>query len=327
MLSDSISADEGSATPRPAAWGTLWCALSAVAYAATNICMRRVTQWHVDAVWATWCKESLTAMLVAPLLLAQALRGRRVLPPPRTLASLLLVGLAVEIGGNIGCQWAFGVVGLATVIALNVGIMLLAGAAMGALLLGEAVSRRTAASLGLLLLSIAALYVAAGDVARSVAADSTAAMAAVAVALAGFAGVVYAALGAAVRRSLTAGAPLATLVFLIPFTGMVSLAPIVGCRFGWRPLAETTAPQYAWMAAAGVCNLVGFVAFNKGLQATTLVRVNTLMASEVAMGALAGVLLFGESSGVWLLAGVGLTIAGIFLLDAPSASQTADQPL
>ena len=324
-VSEMNPTDVGSATPHPAAWAMLWCALSAVAYTATNICMRRVTQWHVDAVWATWCKESLTAMLVAPVLLAQAVRGRRVLPPPRTLASLLLVGLAVEIGGNIGCQWAFGVVGLATVIAMVVGTMLIASAAMGALLLGEAVSGRTAVSLGLLVLSVAALYAAAGNVSRSVAADTTAAMAAGAVALAGLAGVIYAAMGAVVRRSLSAGAPLGTVVFLIPFVGMLSLAPIVVCRLGWRPLAETSAPQYAWMAAAGVCNLVGFIALNKGLQATTLVRVNTLMASEVAMGALAGVLWFRESPGVWLLAGVGLTIAGIFLMDAPSARQAADQ--
>ena len=106
-------------------------------------------------------------MLVAPVLLAQAARGKRVFPPPKMLASLLLIGLAVEIGANIGCRWALGVVGLAAVVPLN--------------------------------------------------------------------------------------------------------------------------------------------------------------ASQVAMAALGGVLLFGESPSVWLLAGVCLTIAGIFFLDAPSASQAADQ--
>ncbi len=166
--------------------------------------MRRVDALHVDAVWAICCKESLTAMLVAPLLLAQAARGRRVLPPPRTLALLLAVGLVVEIGGNIGCQWAFGVVGLASVISLNVGAMLIASAAMGALLLGEAVSPRTAVSLGLLVLSVVVLSVGAGDVGRCVAADATASAAAAAVALVCFAGVVYAALGAVLRRSLAA---------------------------------------------------------------------------------------------------------------------------
>ncbi len=79
------------------------------------------------------------------------------------------------------------------------------------------------------------------------------------------------------------------------------------------------------MAVAGVCNLVGFVALNKGLQLTTLVRANTLNASQVAMAALAGVLLFQESPSVWLLAGVSLTIVGIFFMDAPSASQATDQ--
>lgn len=324
-VSDTISTDVGSATPRPAAWGTLWCALSAAAYVAANICLRRLTVWRLDSVWIIWCKETVTAMLVAPVLLAQAARGRRVLPPPKMLALLLLTGLTVVIGGDIGCQWALGVVGLAAIVPLNVGTLLIASAAMGALLLGEAVSPRTAVSLGLLVLSVAVLSVGAGDISRSVALDPAAAKTILAVALVGLAGVIYAALGAVLRRALTSGAPLGTLVFLIPFTGTLILAPIVVCRLGWRPLAETTAPQYAWMAAAGVCNLVGFLAINKGLQSTTLVRANTLSASQVAMAALAGVLLFKESPSVWLSAGVCLTIAGILLMDAPSARQAADQ--
>ena len=85
---------------------------------------------------------------------------------------------------------------------------------------------------------------------------------------------------------------------------MLSLAPLAVWRSGWRPLAETTAPQYAWLAVASVANLVAFVAFNKGLRSTTLVRANMLNASQVAMAALAGVLLFQESPSVWLLAGV-----------------------
>ena len=54
--------------------------------------------------------------LVAPWLLYQAIRGRPTLPSGRTLAQILLVGLLIQVVGNVCVQWALGVVGLAVTI-------------------------------------------------------------------------------------------------------------------------------------------------------------------------------------------------------------------
>ena len=72
------------------------------------------------------------------------------------------------------------------------------------------------------------------------------------------------------------------------------------------------------MAAAGVFNLIGFLALIHGLQRTTVVHANVVNASQVAMAALAGMALFHEPPNPWVLLGVGLTIVGIVWIDRPA---------
>jgi drug/metabolite transporter, DME family len=81
-----------------------------------------------------------------------------------------------------------------------------------------------------------------------------------------------------------------------------------------------------WMYASGAFNLIGFLAITKGLQLTTVVHANVLNASQVALASLAGILWFEEPITAWLAGGVGLTIAGIALVDRPlSDAELADQ--
>ena len=80
------------------------------------------------------------------------------------------------------------------------------------------------------------------------------------------------------------------------------------------------------MLAAGTLNLIGFLGITKGLELTTVVRANLLNASQVAMAAVAGTLLFGEPFTRWLFAGVCLTIVGVVLIDRPNRGhRDADQ--
>jgi drug/metabolite transporter (DMT)-like permease len=129
-----------------------------------------------------------------------------------------------------------------------------------------------------------------------------------------FAGVMFASLSTAIRFTARARVPISTIVFVTTATGALTLGTLSVCRLGPVGLMETRPDQWAWMVAAGVCNLVAFLAVAKGLQLTTVVHVNVLNASQVAMGALAGIWLFSESWNVWLLAGVLLTIVGVSLV-------------
>ena len=83
-------------------------------------------------------------------------------------------------------------------------------------------------------------------------------------------------------------------------------------------MLQTPPEHFAWMYAAGFFNLLGFVAIIKGLQLTTVVHANVVNASQVALAAIAGILLFNEPRNPWLILGVGLTALGVVLIDRPS---------
>ena len=222
-------------------------------------------------------------------------RGRPVLPPLRTLALLALVGLAVEVVANVGMQWALGIIGLAVQIPIDFGVMLIASALLGSKVLGEPNSARTVAALALLLLSIVLLGCSAGAASRSVAPPAVASntkIVAAAIAAVCLAGAIYAVFGIVIRWCVTRGVSLGVVVFMIPVMAPLCLGPISVYRLGLRPLLETPLEQFGWMIGGGLFNVVAFLAVCKGFHLATVLRVNMLNASQVAMAAVAGVVLF-----------------------------------
>ena len=99
----------------PVLLGTTCCIASALGYTAANVCLRILAD-HAQLAWAICVKESVTVALVGPWLLWRAYRGLPALPPRRALAALVLVGLAVQLIGNLGVIWAMSVVGLSVTI-------------------------------------------------------------------------------------------------------------------------------------------------------------------------------------------------------------------
>jgi len=227
---------------------------------------------------------------------------------------------------NLGMQWAFGVVGLAVAIPIDFGALLITSAILGYLLLDEHVSLRTVAALGLLLLAVALLGCGAPAASQEVnaAAVPSGLLVALAIALCCLAGVIYATFGAVARHCMKGSTSMGIVMFMTTFMGTVSLGPMSVGRLGLRPLLETPWEQYGWMFSAGLFNLVAFVAVTKGLQLIGVVRVQTLNAMQVAIAAMAGVLLFHELPNPWLVLGVTLTVVGIFLMDGPPGQPVAE---
>ena len=302
--------------------GTACCLVSSLAYTAVNVCMRQLTSLRCDPSWAVFNRELVTSAVAALWLACHAVRSRPVLPFGRTLAGLLVVGLIVEAGANVGAQWALGIVGLAVAIPAQFGLMITAGAVLGRVGLGEQVSLRSAAAIALLLVALVLLGLGAEAVGRSIAGAGATApgplMLLLAVGAAGLAGIVYALLSTVIRHSVTRTTTPSVVAFLVPLMAVVSLGPISVYRFGFAPLLSTPREQLFLMAAAGVFNLVGFLGLIHGLQRTTVVHANVVNASQVAMAAVAGMALFHESPNLWILLGVGLTIVGIVWIDRPA---------
>ena len=163
--------------------------MSALAYTAVNVCMRQLTALRCDPFWAVFNRELVTTAVVARGWCTRRFAAGRPCPPDARWRRLLLVGLLVEVVGNVCAQWALGVVGLAVTIPAQFGLMITGGAVLGRVGLGEQVSIRSAAAIALLLAALVLLGLGAEAVGRSIAAADAVApsrlMLALAVAAAG----------------------------------------------------------------------------------------------------------------------------------------------
>jgi drug/metabolite transporter (DMT)-like permease len=305
---------------RPAIGGAVCCLIAALSYTTANICMRQLTTLQCDPLWTIFGRELVTAALVGPWIAYRILRGRPTMPRGRTLRYLLVGGVVIQVVGNVGVQWALGVVGLAVTIPAVFAVSITSGAAMGHAALGERVSIRSAAAIALLLVSLGLLGVGAEAVGQAIAGAGKVGpmVVAAAVAAAGLAGGVYSALNIVIRHSVTRSTLPCAVAFLIPLTGVVTMGPIALMQSGVPTLPGLSCQELLLMAAAGVFNLIGFLGLIYGLQRTTVVYANAVNASQVAMAAVAGMALFAEPPNPWLLLGVGLTIVGIVWIDRPT---------
>ena len=96
--------------------------------------------------------------------------------------------------------------------------------------------------------------------------------------------------------------------------GTIALWSTTLLRIGVGPLETITIEQWGVMAAAGAFNFSAFVALAVALKSLPVVAVNLINASQVALAAVAGVLLFAEPVTGPLIAGIMLTFVGLIML-------------
>lgn len=306
----------------PALLGTVCCLLSALGYTAANICLRQSAALQLDPAWVICVKESVSVVVVGPLVLILILRGVRYRVGWRAVVALVLAGLAVQLVGNLPIQWAFGIVGLAVSMPLVFGTMLVASAVIGWLALGERLRPRPLLAILLVITAIGLLSWGAAP-GGGAAVDSTGRVL-LGLAAASLGGIAFATLGAAIRYASAQRVPVLFTVLVVTGMGVLSLGALTLVRLGYREMLATQPRDLAWMVASGACNLGAFALLSKGLQLTTLVHANILNVSQIALGAAAGMLLFGEPLNSWLLAGIVLTLIGIVVFGRPGSSAAGE---
>ncbi|MCH9790317.1 MAG: DMT family transporter [Planctomycetes bacterium] len=323
----TLSSTENSESPHhpglsPAARGTIFGLISALAYTAANIALREAaTDNNVD--WAIWISalKSIPATVVGWVLVAyRGSKGLPSLPPRRLIMPFILTGLVMQFGGNVMFQWSLSLGGLALSVPLCFATLLTTGALLGRIFLSEAITSRMFASMVVLTAAIVLLSLGAHQAEESVyehMEHHTNSMATVALTIfvACFAGCAYGVGGAVIRGSVREKLSISATLVLISTTGLVCLTGTAFYRLGFSILWETTAWQYLVMLVAGLMNAVAFFSIGAAMKYLTVTRVNLLNASQTAMAAFVGVLCFGEELTVWLLSGTALTIGGLFLME------------
>lgn len=295
-------------------FGVACCIVSALAYTAVNICLRFMST-QFDKVWVVCMKELMTVVILAPWLLAQFFRGRKVLPGTRLLIVLTVMGLLTQWAGNLPVIWAMSKVGLSITVPVALGTNLTFSAVLGWLILRERITSMSAFAIVLMSLSIVLFSLGASRVSESITGTNVSATITILAVLAAvMAGIVFACLAIVIRRSVTGSTSPGIVVFMITFVGVITLGPWSLYQNGLDMVYKIPIADHLLMILMGTLNLVGFISVAKGLEITTVAHANVLTASQVAMGVVAGMVLFGEPPSSWLILGVCLAIAGIIII-------------
>lgn len=302
--------------------------MSALGYTATNALLKAVS--HLDPVWVSAVKTVPTTLLIGPWFLWQLSRRQQVFPPALAILGVFLGGLAGQLGGNVPFQWSLGQVGMAIAVPLTLGGMIVFASLLARLCLHEPITPRAVVALGVLIVAIVVLSIGAEQVqqekkkagpAATVAVESTSTsttwqpgIIVLGVAAAVGSGMAYAILNVTMRNAITQGASLPFMLVTVSVTGVCSLGLASYLRIGFDQMAATTPVEWLIMAAAGIGNALSFVALTISLRLTSVVYVNALNATQAAMAAFAGVVVFGETISPWLLVGLALTVGGLMYM-------------
>ena len=301
--------------------GTVYCLLSAACYSGTNICLRQLAEIEADPAWVICLKETTAVLIIGPWLIWQLSRGVRPNCQHRALLRLFIASLTVQLIGNLSIQWALGIVGLAISLPIVFSTSLIGSAVIGSIVFHESLSTRSALAIILVIFSIVLLSLSATELNDTSAGTSSLFLTSLAIVAVSVSGIIYAYVGTAIRHAMNVGMSVLGIVFVVTSTGSLSLGILCLVRLGPAELLTTDPTVLAWIIAAGLFNVAAFSLITKGLQLTTLVHVNILNSSQVAIGALAGIFLFHEPFNIWLLSGIVLIIVGIGLFGQPQVQR------
>ncbi len=319
---DSSASRQGRATrPHvdPVTLGTWLAVFSAFCYTASIMALRSLAD-NNDIDWAILvsCMKSVPVSLIAfAVVTLRSFRGQPNWPSSSIVLQLLMTGLFMQFAGNVAFQLGLSLGGMSLSLPLAYATMMLSGAVLGRVILGEPIPARSAAAMLALILSVAVLSVDAPSASQSVAGTTDVMVVVAAIATACLAGVGWGFPGVIVRRSVTGQLSVSMTVFLLSVTGVFGLGLTSLCRKGPRWMIDAAATELPTLLLAGVLNAMAFFALSLSLKHIPIVRVNLLNASQIAMAALAGVAFFGEAMTVWLIAGTVLTATGLIMMGRP----------
>ncbi len=293
------------------------CGLTAaIGYTATNVCLRQVSS--LDPFFVSAIRAIPSVLIVLPLIARRLMRGSRVLNGMQHVGTLLVTGIIAQICGNVFFQASLGVVGVAIAVPLVLSTMIVSGAVIGWLVLGERVGVKT--QFGMVLLIVALVFFSLG--ARqaqmqinpvSVPTPGDASILWLAIAGNMLGGLSYAFLGLSMRRAFQAGMPIETAILILSTIAVILLFGICCFRISWDQVEQVTSQQWTLMIVAGVLNGLSFILLGIALRNLHLVFAQMVNATQATLASIAGYLVFAEPLTSNLIIGLLFTITGLTL--------------
>ena len=135
-------------------------------------------------------------------------------------------------------------------------------------------------------------------------------------------GVAYALLGVVIRYAVTDRISIPLTLVSVTLTGVIALGTVAVLRIGVSGMLATLPEDFWTMMLAGFFNAVAFLALTKSLQLIPLLYVNALSATQAAMAAVVGILMFSERSSPALWFGVAMTVVGLLMMQRKSTRKS-----
>ena len=306
--------------------GTLLAVFSSFCYTASLIALRAVTGEGADwAAWVSCLKAAPTVAAAIAVLAYKAMRGTTKWPSPRMTVALLAAGTVMQLLGNVGFQWGLALGGMAFTVPVSQASLLISGAVLGVIWIGERVSRRSVSAMAVLIAAICLLTLDADQIAVSVAGQGGTKLILLTVARGLAAGFGWGQAGVVIRQAAKSGVSTAVTILLLSSTAIIVLGGGVLARQGADWSVQRTSAREFWISmVAGGFTSIAFFALTAALKHISIVRANLINASQIALTSLAGVWLFNEPMTRWMVIGTGLTIGGLLLMDRPREGEQAD---
>ena len=290
---------------------------AAATYSVANLALRDLSRPDGGAGWDMWVAgtKAFPTFLVAILLLTvRRLRGQTTFSAWSFVWPIATAAIFNQLAGNFAFQMSLSRIGLAISVPICFATIICSGAIVGRFVLGDQVTRRTGISMGLMVASIVFLATAAKTRSAALATPVDSGVA-LGVFLSMFSGIAFGVTGVFIRKAVRSHMPVAATLFLFSAAGFLLLCPL---SIGISPLHTIPAMSsrdWAAIVIAGTFNAIGFFAITHAMRHLTISRANVINASQNALCAVGAVLIFGESLSAFGLLGIGLTIAGLLILD------------
>jgi len=194
-------------------------------------------------------------------------------------------------------------------------MLIIAGAWMSRLVCGEEITPKTMGAIGILIVAVGVLSSGAGSATTSMGHADSWQTTALAILSAAVSGVAYGATGVVVRKLVTGTLTIPSSLVVLSTTGAVTMTTHALLVDGSEKLFKLSAGHWPAIIGAGVMNAAAFFAVAGSLKRIPVTFLNILNASQNAMCAIGGVLLFAEPVTSPLVTGCVLTMFGILLVD------------
>ncbi len=333
---------------RTARIGTLYCLAAAIGYTLVNTGQRFLSV-EFDQIWVNAIRETTAMLFLAPMVLLEARKGHLSWGRSFRVWGVLALGaLVIHLFGNIPSLWALSQIGLVVTVPIYLGVNLVFSAILGWLFLKQSVSFTSLVAIGLLIVAVLFLQSGAEAVHESIAGSasaesvdsaaismegqevvlreepetssthSSAFWAALAVGAACLAGLAFSQLGVAMSYAINHGVSIGAVAWTVPVVGTLVFLPwkLLTTDFSAIPTVDPDTRNRLILVMGAVCvaNAISFFLLTKGFQMVTVVHVNVVGASQVAFGAIFGMVLFHEPASLGVVFGVVLTIVGMILI-------------